>query len=82
MIAEYDPLYSLLAHPEMPEIESPKVNICSTFLTFYLLKEDLDLQALPEIQFTEYLSFSDIVDQVPSFFDWSMNHLLYRLPAK
>ena len=25
MIAEYDPLYSLLAHPEMPEIESPKV---------------------------------------------------------
>jgi len=46
MIAEYDPLYSLLAHPEMPEIQSPK--------------------ALPDIQFTEYLSFSDIVDQASS----------------
>ena len=28
MIAEYDPLYSLLAHPEMPEIQSPKVKLC------------------------------------------------------
>merc|ERR1711936_474161 len=46
MIAEYDPLYSLLAHPEMPDIQSPK--------------------ALPDIQFTEYLSFSDIVDQASS----------------
>ena len=27
MIAEYDPLYSLLAHPEMPEIQSPKVKL-------------------------------------------------------
>ena len=74
MIAEYDPLYSLLAHPEMPEIESPKVKTLSTFLTFYLLTSGH--QALPEIQFTEYLSFSDIVNQVPSFFDWSMIRLL------
>ena len=60
MIAEYDPLYSLLAHPEMPEIESPMVNHNSILLTDHIG------QALPDIEFTEYLSFSDIVDQVPS----------------
>ena len=60
MIAEYDPLYSLLAHPEMPEIESPKVKTHFITVLTYIG------QALPEIQFTEYLSFSDIVDQVPA----------------
>jgi hypothetical protein len=44
MIAAYDPLYPVLAHPELPEVAAPEV--------------------LPPVTITEFLSFSDLVDQV------------------
>jgi len=46
MIAAYDPLYSTLAHPDMPDIP--------------------ETQEHPQVVLTEFLSYSELVEQVPS----------------